>query len=33
VDNDLKPSQITKDLNIKALEDALNYEGEEEVYE
>lgn len=33
IDNDLKPSQITGNANVKELEDALDYEGEEEVYE
>jgi hypothetical protein len=33
VDNDLKPSQISGNANVKEIEDALDYEGEEEVYE
>lgn len=28
IDNDLKPSQINSNLNIREVEDALNYDGE-----
>lgn len=33
IDNDLKPGQINGNVNIKEVEDALNYDGEEELYE
>lgn len=33
IDNDLKPSQINGNPNIKEVEEALNYDGEDQIYE
>jgi hypothetical protein len=33
IDNDFKPSQINGNKNVKEIEDALDYNGEEQAYE